>query len=87
MRIPASANKKVATMAVRSVLSIVAIFCRALHLPHSDDKMSAWIERSANSELLLAVILYCVSQETRKICAPGAKRLSPLFSKGGLGEM
>ena len=45
MRIPASANKKVATMAVRSVLSIVAIFCRALHLPHSDDKMAFVVKR------------------------------------------
>ena len=57
-------------MAVRSVLSIVAIFCRALHLPHSDDKMSAWIEQRANSELLLAVILYCVARKPEKFVHP-----------------
>ena len=38
-------------MAVPLVLSIVSIFCRALHLPHFDDKIGAKCEHSAVGKL------------------------------------
>ena len=38
-------------MAVPLVLSIVIIFCRALHLPYFDDKIGAKCEHSAVGKL------------------------------------
>ena len=66
----------------------LGIFHDLPHLHTFDDKtVQRVIGVQTFSLAIFTALAVLRSKETCLIVAPGAKRLSPLFSKGGLGEM